>query len=93
MSDRRRFLQDTGLLLAGTTFLSALDNKAFAIFKNGIAPSDQINVGAIGINGIEFKRQSDLAPHLHAALRLPINGQLAYGCGPLIYQRESANCR
>jgi len=29
----------------------AMNNKAFAIFKNKIAPSDQLNVAAIGING------------------------------------------
>ena len=52
MSHRRRFLQQTSSLIGGATLLSALDNKAFAIFKNRIAPSDQINVGAIGINGM-----------------------------------------
>ena len=64
MSDRRRFLQDTGLLLAGTTFLSSLDNKAFAIFKNKVMPSDQINLGAIGINGMGWA-------NVNAALKIP----------------------
>ena len=39
-------------LTAGTVLSSALGNKSFAIFKNPIAPSDQINIGAIGINGM-----------------------------------------
>ena len=39
-------------LTAGTVLSSALGNQAFAIFKNPIAPSDQINIGAIGINGM-----------------------------------------
>ena len=49
MTHRRKFLQDSALLLAGGTLLSSFDNRAFAIFKNRIAPSDQLNVGAIGI--------------------------------------------
>ncbi|MBK5271959.1 MAG: Gfo/Idh/MocA family oxidoreductase [Bacteroidia bacterium] len=32
--------------------LPSLDNKTFAIFKNRFAPSDQINIAAIGINGM-----------------------------------------
>ena len=32
--------------------MSALDNQAFAIFKNRFPAADQINIGAIGINGM-----------------------------------------
>lgn len=64
MSDRRKFLQDTGMLLAGSTLLSSIDNKAFAIFKSRIAPSDQINIGAIGINGMGWANVS-------SALKIP----------------------
>src|SRR5215207_8313480 len=52
MSDRRRFLKQSTLLVGGATLASSLNNSAFAIFNNRIAPSDQINIGAIGINGM-----------------------------------------
>lgn len=64
MIHRRKFLQNAGTLLAGGAVLSSLDNKAFAIFRNGIAPSDQLNVGAIGLNGMGW---ADLS----AALKVP----------------------
>jgi predicted dehydrogenase len=64
MMQRRRFLQQAGTLLAGGTVLSALDNKAFAIFKNRIAPSDQLVIGAIGINGMGWA-------NVNAALKVP----------------------
>lgn len=52
MTDRRRFLQHGTTLIGGATLLSALDNKAFAIFKSRLPAADQINIGAIGINGM-----------------------------------------
>jgi predicted dehydrogenase len=52
MSNRRHFVKQASTVIAGTAFLSALDNKAFAIFKNRFSPADQINIGAIGINGM-----------------------------------------
>ena len=52
MSDRRRFLQQSSAILGGATLLSALDNKAFAIIKNRFPAADQVNIGAIGINGM-----------------------------------------
>lgn len=64
MSDRRKFLQNTGMLLAGSTILSSLDNRAFAIFKNKVSPSDQLNIGAIGINGMGWA-------NVNAALKVP----------------------
>ena len=64
MIHRRRFLQQAGTLLAGGTVLSSLDNKTFAIFKNRIAPSDQLRVGAIGINGMGWA-------NVTAALKIP----------------------
>ncbi len=64
MMQRRRFLQQAGTLLAGGTVLSALDNNAFAIFKNRIAPSDQLVIGAIGINGMGWA-------NVNAALKVP----------------------
>ena len=52
MPTRRNFLQNSATLLAGGSLLSALDNQAFAIFKNRISPADQVNIGAIGIKGM-----------------------------------------
>lgn len=52
MTDRRRFIQQSSSLIGGATLLSAIDNKAFAIFKNRFPAADQINIGAIGINGM-----------------------------------------
>ena len=64
MTDRRRFLQQSSLLIGGSTLASALSNPAFAIFKNKIAPSDQLRVGAIGINGMGWA-------NVNAALKVP----------------------
>ncbi len=61
---RRRFLQQSAALASGGLLLSALDNQAFAIFKNRIMPSDQINIGAIGIKGMGWS-------NLSAALKQP----------------------
>jgi predicted dehydrogenase len=61
---RRKFIRDSALLLAGGTVLSALDNETFAIFRNRIAPSDQLNIGAIGIKGMGWS-------NLTAALKVP----------------------
>ena len=64
MSDRRRFLQQSSLLIGGAGLTSALNNSAFAIFKNRVAPSDQVNIGAIGINGMGWS-------NVVSALKLP----------------------
>ncbi len=61
---RRRFLHNTAKLMAGSTVLSALDNKAFAIFNNGLSPSDQLNIAAIGIKGMGWS-------NVKAALKVP----------------------
>jgi len=52
MSSRRDFLQKSAIVAGGGILASALGNPAFAIFKGGVAPSDQLNIGAIGINGM-----------------------------------------
>jgi predicted dehydrogenase len=52
MNSRRDFLQKSALIAGGSLLASALNNKAFAIFKSRIMPSDQLNIGAIGINGM-----------------------------------------
>lgn len=51
MPSRRKFLRNTAFAAGGSVLASALHNRAFAYFKNNIAPSDQLNVAAIGING------------------------------------------
>lgn len=52
MSSRKKFIQQSSLLMGGAALASAFDNRAFAYFKNRIMPSDQLNIGAIGINGM-----------------------------------------
>ncbi len=64
MSSRRNFLQNSAAIAGGSVLLSALDNKAFAIFKNRIGPGEQINIGAIGINGMGWADVS-------AAIKIP----------------------
>jgi predicted dehydrogenase len=62
MNSRRRFLQQSSAIIGGSVVLSALNASAFELLKT--APSDQINVGVIGINGMGW---SDL----QAALTVP----------------------
>lgn len=64
MSNRRKFLGQSASLAAGTMLFSAFDNNAFAIFKNTVAPSDQLNIGAIGIKGMGWA-------NVKAALKVP----------------------
>ena len=64
MSSRRKFLQNTAVIAGGGLLGSAMNNQSFAYFKNNIAPSDQLNIAAIGINGMGW---SDVT----AALKVP----------------------
>ncbi len=64
MSSRRKFLKHSATVVGGSLLLPAFNNQAFAIFKNKVAPSDQLNIGVIGINGMGW---SDLT----AALKVP----------------------
>jgi len=64
MSSRKKFLHQSAALLGGGLLASAIDNSAFAIFKNRISPSDQLNIGAIGINGMGWS-------NVKAALKVP----------------------
>ncbi|MGZ3939081.1 MAG: Gfo/Idh/MocA family protein, partial [Flavisolibacter sp.] len=52
MPGRRQFLKHTSKVVIGSAFLSVLDHSAFAVLKKRLAPSDQVNIGAIGINGM-----------------------------------------
>ena len=64
MSSRKKFIHQSSLLMGGSLLASTLDSKAFAIFKNRVAPSDQLNIGAIGINGMGWA-------NVKAALKVP----------------------
>jgi len=64
MNSRRDFLQKTAIVAGGSLLASTFNNKAFAIFKTRIMPSDQLNIGAIGINGMGW---ADVT----AALKVP----------------------
>ena len=62
MTNRRKFLSQSSLLLAGSTI--ALNNDVFAYLKNKTMPADQLNIGAIGINGMGWS-------NVKAALKVP----------------------
>ncbi len=52
MSSRKKFLYQAAALTTGGILGSAFGNDVFAILKNRIAPSDQLNIGVIGVNGM-----------------------------------------
>ena len=64
MTSRRKFLQRSVVIGGGGLLTTSLNNNAFAIFKSCIAPSDQLNIGLIGVHGMGW---SDL----EAALKVP----------------------
>ncbi len=64
MASRRKFLQQSSLLIGSGALAAALSNKTFAIFNNRIAPSDQLNIGAIGIKGMGWA-------NVQAAIKVP----------------------
>ena len=64
MSSRKKFLQQSSVLLGGSMLASSLGSRSFAMFKNRVSPSDQLNIGAIGINGMGWS-------NVQAALKVP----------------------
>jgi predicted dehydrogenase len=64
MSSRRNFLHQSSLIIGAGALMSALDNKAYAIFNNRIAPSDQLNIGVIGVSGMGWS-------NVKAAIKVP----------------------
>lgn len=64
MKDRRNFLKKSATLATGSLLLSAFDSNAFTIFRSNIAPSDQVNIGVIGANGMGWS-------NVLAALKIP----------------------
>src|SRR5262245_51686696 len=64
MSNRRKFLLQSSALLGGAAVTSAFDQPLFNILPAGLSPADQVNIGAIGINGMGWANVS-------AALKVP----------------------
>ena len=60
MNSRRKFLQQTSFALAGTVLASTFQQKAVASVIKKLSPSDQLNVAAIGINGMGWSDTSAL---------------------------------
>src|SRR5579875_3505521 len=58
--NRRKFLTNTSLLLAGTGLTGALPLESLAFMRKYIAPSDRIHVGLIGCNGMGFADLSSI---------------------------------
>ena len=71
MTNRRSFLQQGAALAGGAILLSAFDKQPFSSLRKWVAPSDQrvapsdqVNIGAIGVNGMGW---ADLV----SALKVP----------------------
>ncbi len=64
MLNRRKFIRNSAGTLGGALLLSAMDNPVYALYENTIGANDQINIGAIGINGMGWE-------DLKAALKIP----------------------
>jgi predicted dehydrogenase len=52
MASRRKFIGQASTLTAGSLLAASALNDVFAIFRHRVAPSDQVNVGVIGLNGM-----------------------------------------
>ncbi|MDR3714636.1 MAG: Gfo/Idh/MocA family oxidoreductase [Puia sp.] len=64
MPNRRSFLKDSSTLMGGGLLLSSPAGKVFSHFRPLVSPSNQVNIGAIGLNGMGW---ADLT----AALKVP----------------------
>ena len=64
MSDRRKFLLQSSALMGGAALSFALDKPGFSIMRSGMSAADQVNIGAIGINGMGWA-------NVNAALKVP----------------------
>lgn len=64
MSSRRKFIHQSATLIGGGLLASSLQHPAFAIINNRVPPSDQFNIGVIGINGMGWT-------NMKAALKIP----------------------
>ncbi|GAO42114.1 Gfo/Idh/MocA family protein [Flavihumibacter petaseus] len=63
-NSRRRFLTHSGTLLLGSSLLPGFSGELFASTQRRISPSDQINVGVIGVKGMGWS-------NLQAILKVP----------------------
>ncbi|GAA4439255.1 Gfo/Idh/MocA family oxidoreductase [Ravibacter arvi] len=64
MNTRRSFIKKTSLLAGGALLGAAANGPALALFKKGAVPSDQLNIGAIGIKGMGWS-------NVRAAVKVP----------------------
>ena len=64
MPNRRKFLLQSSALVGGAALASAFEKPGFNILKSKFSPADQVNIGAIGINGMGWANVS-------AALKVP----------------------
>ncbi len=64
MPDRRKFLQQSSTLLGGAALTSMMNKPGFNILPAGMSPADQLNIGAIGINGMGWA-------NVNSALKVP----------------------
>lgn len=60
MSSRRKFIKNSSLLMASTILPSVYPLEALASIRKEVAPSDTINVGLIGCNGMGFTDLSSI---------------------------------
>ena len=52
MNSRRRFLANSSMLAMGGLALQSFNTKNFSMLNKNVSAADQINIGAIGINGM-----------------------------------------
>lgn len=58
--DRRRFLRNTGITLAGTGLVAAIPMEVLASIRKKVSPSDAIRVGVIGCRGQGWSNLSSM---------------------------------
>lgn len=64
MNSRRKFLQQSAMLAAGSIIIPSVQSNAFNVFKSRFPAYNQLNIGAIGINGMGWS-------NVQAALNVP----------------------
>src|SRR5262245_26667867 len=52
MKSRRQFIANSARLAAGGLILPAISSKNRSFLKSGVSPADQVNIAAIGVNGM-----------------------------------------